>query len=145
MFLKRPPDHWQQLDFHSSNTHLTFQILVSYIWHLTLVITVPANALVPDGAEQLKDKVMNANFIFFSLFPVTNDFVLLDTSEVILTQWYHVVTKIWVNIGSSNGLLPEDIKPLPEPMLTWLLTSIPVLFYIKCWKKSIILISNFKR
>ena len=28
-------------------------------------------------------------------------------------------TEIWVNIGSSNGLLPDDTKPLPEPMLTY--------------------------
>ena len=26
--------------------------------------------------------------------------------------------KIWVNIGSGNGLLPDGTKPLPEPMLT---------------------------
>ena len=26
--------------------------------------------------------------------------------------------KIWVNIGSANGLLPDSTKPLPEPMLT---------------------------
>ena len=29
-----------------------------------------------------------------------------------------MVTKIWVNIGSGNGLLPDGTKPLPEPMLT---------------------------
>ena len=29
-----------------------------------------------------------------------------------------MVLKIWVNIGSGNGLLPEGTKPLPEPMLT---------------------------
>ena len=27
--------------------------------------------------------------------------------------------EIWVNIGSGNGLLPVNIKPLPEPMLTY--------------------------
>ena len=26
---------------------------------------------------------------------------------------------IWVNIGSDNGLLPDDTKPLHEPMLTY--------------------------
>ena len=25
---------------------------------------------------------------------------------------------IWVDIGSSNDVLPEGTKPLPEPMLT---------------------------
>ena len=29
-----------------------------------------------------------------------------------------MATEIWVNIGSGNGLLPDDTKPLPEPMLT---------------------------
>ena len=29
-----------------------------------------------------------------------------------------MVTEIWVNIGSGNGLLPAGNKPLPEPMLT---------------------------
>ena len=29
-----------------------------------------------------------------------------------------MATEIWVNIGSGNGLLPDGIKPLPEPMLT---------------------------
>ena len=27
-----------------------------------------------------------------------------------------MVTQIWVNIGSGNGLLPDGTKPLPEPM-----------------------------
>ena len=26
---------------------------------------------------------------------------------------------MWVNIGPGNGLLPDDTKPLPEPMLTY--------------------------
>ena len=29
-----------------------------------------------------------------------------------------MVTEIWVNIGSGNGLLPDGTTPLPEPMLT---------------------------
>ena len=29
-----------------------------------------------------------------------------------------MVTELWVNIGSGNGLLPDGTKPLPEPMLT---------------------------
>ena len=32
---------------------------------------------------------------------------------------YHVVTQNFVNIGSGNGLLPNDTKPLPKPMLTY--------------------------
>ena len=30
-----------------------------------------------------------------------------------------MVAEIWVNIGTGNGLLPDDTKPLPEPMLTY--------------------------
>ena len=30
-----------------------------------------------------------------------------------------MATKIWVNIGSGNGLVPTGIKPLPEPMLSF--------------------------
>ena len=34
-----------------------------------------------------------------------------------------MVSEIWVNIGSGNGLLPDGTKPLPEPMLTYLQIS----------------------
>ena len=27
-----------------------------------------------------------------------------------------MVTEIWINIGSDNGLLPDGTKPLPEPI-----------------------------
>ena len=30
-----------------------------------------------------------------------------------------MAAKIWVNIGSGNGLLPDGTKPLPEAMLTY--------------------------
>ena len=30
----------------------------------------------------------------------------------------YMATEIWINIGSGNGLLPDDTKPLPEPILT---------------------------
>ena len=36
-----------------------------------------------------------------------------------MAQWRHMVTWIWINIGSGNGLLPDGTKPLPEPMLTY--------------------------
>ena len=36
-----------------------------------------------------------------------------------LVWWCHMVTQIWVNIGSGNGLLPDNTKPLPEQMLTY--------------------------
>ena len=39
-------------------------------------------------------------------------------------EWIHMVTLIWVNIGSGNGLLPDGIKPLPESMMTNLKISV---------------------
>ena len=30
-----------------------------------------------------------------------------------------MVSEIWVNIGSNNGLLPDGTKPLPKPMFEW--------------------------
>ena len=30
----------------------------------------------------------------------------------------HRATEIWLNTGLGNGLLPDSIKPLPEPMLS---------------------------
>ena len=35
-----------------------------------------------------------------------------------MVKWRHMVTEIFVNIGSGNGVLSDDTKPLPEPMLT---------------------------
>ena len=35
-----------------------------------------------------------------------------------MAQWRHMLTCIWANIGSGNGLLPDGTKPLPEPRLT---------------------------
>ena len=32
--------------------------------------------------------------------------------------WHHMLRKIWVNIGSGNGLVPTGNKSLPDPMLT---------------------------
>ena len=37
----------------------------------------------------------------------------------LIVAWWCLETYIWVNIGAGNGLLPEDTKPLPEPMLTY--------------------------
>ena len=37
--------------------------------------------------------------------------------------------KIWVNIVSSNGFLPDGTKPLPEPMLIYLWYSLKSSFH----------------
>ena len=33
-----------------------------------------------------------------------------DTIKHTATQWLHMVSKIWVDIGSSNSLLPDGSK-----------------------------------
>ena len=37
----------------------------------------------------------------------------------LMTPYGDMATRIWVNIGSGNGKLPDGTKPLPEPMLTY--------------------------
>ena len=43
-------------------------------------------------------------------------FVVINSLGPSDTMWRQ---EIWVTIGSGNGLLPDGIKPLPEPMLTY--------------------------
>ena len=50
-----------------------------------------------------------------------------------------MVTKVWINSGSGNGLLPDDTKPLPEPMLTNRQLSLVV--YI--WVRPAVVVQNF--
>ena len=40
----------------------------------------------------------------------------LKITQCLMTPY--IATGIWVNIGSDHGLLPDSIKPLPEPILT---------------------------
>ena len=43
----------------------------------------------------------------------------LYISEYVLVTQYDDKDLAWVNIGSDNGLLPANTKPLPAPMLTY--------------------------
>ena len=61
--------------------------------------------------------------------------------------WRHMATQAWVNIGSSNGLLPDGIKQLPQSNVN--LPSINSMFrhhYEKIWRhqsvKTIFYIEN---
>ena len=45
-----------------------------------------------------------------------------------------MLTYIWVNIGSDNELLPDDIMPLPQSMLTCQ-QSFPVAFIWEQFRK----------
>ena len=46
--------------------------------------------------------------------------VFLSRPQCVNHGWCdHMATKIWVNIGSGNGLLLDGTKPLPESMLTY--------------------------
>ena len=40
------------------------------------------------------------------------------TSPLIYVYWCYMATYIWANVGSGNGLLPDAIKPLSEPMIS---------------------------
>ena len=42
-----------------------------------------------------------------------------DQDKLIVAKWHHMATKIWVKIGSDNGLLPDGTKPLPEQTLIY--------------------------
>ena len=44
-----------------------------------------------------------------------NSFILTHWG---LVKWHHMTSRIFVIIGSGNGLVPDSTKPLPEPMLT---------------------------
>ena len=34
-------------------------------------------------------------------------------------SWHHLVTQMWVNTGSGNGLLPDGTTPVPGTILTY--------------------------
>ena len=40
-------------------------------------------------------------------------------SHLVTSMCSPIVAQIWVNIGSSNALLPDGSKPLPKPVLTY--------------------------
>ena len=48
----------------------------------------------------------------------SGQFSRVKTNNCSTDSWCHVVTQIWVNIGSGNGLLPDGTKPLPALQLT---------------------------
>ena len=50
---------------------------------------------------------------------------------LIVTQWCHMTTRIWVNIGSDNGMLPDCTKPLPKSMLPYLHSDLFRVIWIK--------------
>ena len=36
----------------------------------------------------------------------------------LVAWWFYMARYIWMEFDSDNGLLPEGVEPLPEPMLT---------------------------
>ena len=38
--------------------------------------------------------------------------------QLIMAWWRHMASEILIDTGSGNDLLPDGIKPLPEPMMT---------------------------
>ena len=79
-----------------------------YLSHCGLVM--------PYVAQKLVTKIFCVNVIFYIYITLIYTFMLfiaLWTSDTIGWQTN------WAKIGSCNGLLPDGIKPLPEPMLTY--------------------------
>ena len=87
----------------------------------------------------------NLKEIFFPKpFCATESFICLRPSWVVLKKRHLCINPLWpsdatwicVNIGSSNGLVPDGTKPLPEPMLTYHqqgpVAFIWVQFYKRC-------------
>ena len=58
------------------------------------------------------DMLAIKNILFDEKTPIHVKVNLLWTSDV---KWWH----IRVNTGSGDGLVPDDTKPSPEPMLTY--------------------------
>ena len=59
---------------------------------------------------------LDGNFltIVLALYDIWNNRII--THRLIVALWLHMATHSCVNIGSGNGLLPDGIKPLLEPM-----------------------------
>ena len=42
----------------------------------------------------------------------------ITSNQLVVAWWRQMATEMWVNIGPDNGLLPDGIKKVPEPMLS---------------------------
>ena len=83
------------------------------ICYLKLLIITSADILTSSSVRPSVDTVISTEY--------KSRYVLFEFSlsiTLILAKWHYMVTEIWVNIGSGNGLLPYGTKPLPEPILT---------------------------
>ena len=59
-------------------------------------------------------KACRGEFIFLLIYHI-----LYVNIWLIVAQSLHLMTLIWVNIGSGNGLLPDGTKPFPDSVLTY--------------------------
>ena len=86
---------------------------ISHLWLILLSNNPVFNA---------KTRQCNLVFVVVSrVWPVRCHYNIVEYKTILNTamKWCHMATEIWVNIGSGNGLLPDGIKPLPEPTLTY--------------------------
>ena len=101
---------------------LTCEIILIYclcIWTNNLTWLVIAQN---DSMPEVEMSVKSISFVkgykmhnhIYFLFPPK---LYHRRDKIIVCQWCHMATYIWVNIDSGNGLLPDSTKPLPEPML----------------------------
>ena len=63
------------------------------------------------------------NFVWIQLFMHSQISILAypisARNRRTVTQWRHMTTENWVNIGSGKRLLPDGTEPLPDPLLTY--------------------------
>ena len=89
-----------------------------------ICLVVPAEALAMQAARA--SAAMILTFSSSGIFPLNHhkstDMKSLYSSGgkyvFSVAEWCHMATRICVNIGSGNGLLPDGTKPLPEPNLS---------------------------
>ena len=79
---------------------------------INLVLQVLITILALASATTMQAYILLCTVVFSFIKWV--DKIILNNS----TLFCHIVTKILVNNGSDNGLLPYGTKPLPEPMLS---------------------------
>ena len=87
------------------------------LWHAQNFIAIitpqsEIDQILSDALWRLNEMV--AGFDFFSIRKCTPQVTGLSISiQLIVAKWGYMKTYIRVNMGSSNGVLPDNTKPLP--------------------------------
>ena len=89
--------------------------------------------------------VLNTKIVFSKWKFIGIGVEMWNRSQFNVVYWRRMEKKIWVNIGSGNGLLPGGTKSLPEPMLTFQCVSVAFFwkqFHNEC--QTTVLLKNMK-